>query len=90
MISRSDRDLVYHFLARAFLILIPFISFATDNEYSYTAPEIWTCLAGLAAIALVSRLSGIVGGWPVRVVLTAVLSCLWLDLQFDWLDDSKR
>jgi hypothetical protein len=90
MSLRSDRDLLYHFLAPAFLILTPFVSFITHNDYSYTAPEFWICLAGLAAIALMCGLAGIVGGWPVRVLLTAVLLCLWVDLQFDWLDDSKR
>jgi hypothetical protein len=90
MSSRSDRDLLYHFLAPAFLILTPFISFITHNDYSYTAPEIWICLAGLTAIPLLCGLVGIVGGWPVRVLLTAVLFCLWVYLQFDWLDASKR
>jgi hypothetical protein len=86
MRSRSDHDLVYHLWAPAFLIFTPFISFVTYHRYSYTAPEIWISLAGLAAIALLCGLAGIAGGWPVRVILTAVLLVLWVDLQFDWLD----
>lgn len=89
MSSRSGRDLLYNFLAPAFLILTPFISFVTHNDYSYAAPEIWICLAGLAAIALLFGLAGIFGGWPARVVLTAGLLVLWADLQFNWLDGSR-
>ena len=89
MSSRSGHDLLYHFLAPAFLIFTPFISFVNYNDYSYTAPEIWICLAGLAAIAFLCGLAGIVGGWPVRVLLTAGLLVLWVDLQFDWLDESN-
>ena len=72
MVSRSGHDLLYHFLAPAFLIFTPFISFVNYNDYSYTAPEIWICLAGLAAIAFLCGLAGIVGGWPVRVLLWRV------------------
>jgi hypothetical protein len=89
MSSRSNPDLVYHLLAPALLFLTSFISFVTYNHYSYTTPEIWICLAGLAAIAFLCGLAGIVGGWPVRVVLTAALLLLWVDLQFDWWDESK-
>ena len=89
MVSRSGHDLLYHFLAPAFLIFTPFISFVNYNDYSYTAPEIWICLAGLAAIAFLCGLAGIVGGWPVRVVLTAGLLVLWVDLQSDWWDESN-
>ena len=89
MVSRSGHDLLYHFLAPAFLIFTPFISFVNYNDYSYTAPEIWICLAGLAAIAFLCGLAGIVGGWPVRVLLTASLLVLWVDLQFDWWDESN-
>jgi hypothetical protein len=89
MILRSSHDLFYHFLAPAFLIFTPFISFVNYNDYSYTAPEIWICLAGLAAIAFLCGLAGIVGGWPVRVVLTASLLVLWVDLQSDWWDESN-
>ena len=90
MVSRPGYDLLYHFLAPAFLIFTPFISFVNYNDYSYTAPEIWICLAGLAAIAFLCGLAGIVGGWPVRVVLTASLLVLWVDLQSDWWDESIR
>jgi hypothetical protein len=89
MVSRSDHDLLYHSLAPAFLIFTPFINFVNYNDYSYTAPEIWICLAGLAAIAFLCGLAGIVGGWPVRVVLTAGLLVLWVDLQSDWWDESN-
>ena len=89
MVSRPGYDLLYHFLAPAFLIFTPFISFVNYNDYSYTAPEIWICLAGLAAIAFLCGLAGIVGGWPVRVLLTAGLLVLWVDLQSDWWDESN-
>ena len=87
MSLKIGHDLLYHFLAPAFLILTPFISFVTYNDYSYTAPEIWICLAGLAAIAFLSgcrhrrRLAG--AGAADR----GILLVLWVDLQFDWWDE---
>jgi hypothetical protein len=89
MSSRSGHDLLYHFLAPALLILTPFVSFITYNRYSYAAPEIWICLAGLAAVALLLGLTGTVGGWPARVVLTAGLLVLFMDIQFGWFDSSS-
>jgi hypothetical protein len=68
------------------LILTPFISFVNHDGYSYTTPEILICLAGLAAVALLVGFAGMVGGWPARVVLTAGLLVLFVDIQFDWLD----
>jgi hypothetical protein len=89
MSSRSGHDRLYHFLAPVFIIFTPFISFIAYNDYNYTAPEIWICLAGLAAIALLCGLMGVVGGWPVRVLLTAGLIVVWVDLQFDWWEESN-
>jgi hypothetical protein len=89
MSLRSSHDLFYHFVAPAFIIFSSFISFISYNGYSYTTPEIWICLAGLAAIAFLCGLAGIVGGWPVRALLTAGLLVLWVDLQFDWLDEAN-
>jgi hypothetical protein len=88
MSSRSGHDLLYDFLAPALLVLTPFISFIAYNRYSSAAPEIWICLAGLAAVALLLGLAGTVGGWPARVVLTAGLLVLAVDLQLDWFDGS--
>jgi hypothetical protein len=90
MSLRADHDLLYQFSAPTLLILTPFVSFVNYNKYSYTAPEIWICLAGLAAIAFLCGVAGILGGWPVRVLLTTVLLVLWVDLQFDWLNGSTR
>ena len=89
MRSRSHQDLLYDFLAPALLILTPFISFITYNGYSYAAPEVWICLAGLGALALLFGLAGTLGGWPARVVLTAGLLVLFVDVQFDWFDESR-
>jgi hypothetical protein len=87
--AASPWDLLYDFLAPMLLILTPFLSFMTYNRYSYAAPETWICLAGLAAVALLVGLAGTVGGWPARVVLTAGLLVLVMDLQLDWLDGSN-
>jgi hypothetical protein len=89
MSSRSPQDLLYDFVAPVLLILTPFIGFITYNRYSYAAPEIWICLAGLTAVALLVGLAGMVGGWPARVVLTAGLLVLFVDIQFDWFDSSR-
>lgn len=84
MISRSRYELLYHFLSPMLLILTPFISFITYNQYSYATPEIWICLAGLVAVALLFGLAGTIGGWPARALLTAGLLVLFVDLQFNW------
>ena len=90
MISpRSRRDRLYDFLAPVLLILTPFLVFITHNRYSYAGPELWICLAGLVGVALLFGLIGTVGGWPVRVVLTAGLLVLFVDLQFDWFNGSR-
>jgi hypothetical protein len=89
MNSTSNQDLLYHFLAPALLVLTAFVSFMADNRYSYAAPEFLICLAGLIALALLFGLAGAVGGWPVRVLLTAGLLLLFVDLQFDWLNLSS-
>jgi hypothetical protein len=89
MSSRSGHDLLYHLLAPALLILTPFINLITYNRYSYAAPEIWICLAGLAAVGLLFGLAGMVGGWPTRAVLTAGLLVLFVDVQFDWFNPSN-
>ena len=84
MISRSRYELLYHFLSPMLLILTPFISFITYNQYSYATPEIWICLAGLVAVALLFGLAGTIGGWRARALLTAGLLVLFVDLQFNW------
>ena len=89
MLSSPRRDLIYDFLAPALLILTPFVSFTTYNRYSYAAPEFWICVAGLIAVALLFGLAGTIGGWPVRVVLTAGLLVLFVDVQTKWFAKSN-
>jgi hypothetical protein len=89
MPSKSYRDLIYDLLAPALLLLTPFVSFTTYNRYSYPAPEFWACVAGLVAVGLLFGLVGRIGRWPTRVVLTAGLLVLFVDLQLNWFDGSK-
>lgn len=89
MTKTSRHELLYHLLAPTFLIFTPFISFLTYNDYGLLAPEVWICLAGLAALAVLCGLLGIAGGWLVHVVMTATLMVLFVDLQFNWFDGSN-
>ena len=89
MLWSPRRDLIYHFLAPALLILTPFVSFTTYNRYSYAAPEFWICIAGLIAVALLFGLAGMIGGSPARVVLTVGLLVLFVDVQSKWFDETN-
>jgi hypothetical protein len=89
MLSRSRRDLIYNLMAPVLIILTPFVSFTTYNRYSYAAPEFWICVAGLVALALLFGLAGTIAGWPARVVLTAGLLVLFVDVEFNSFERSK-
>ena len=77
---------IYDLLAPPLILVTPFIDFTQHNGYGYAAPEFWICVAGLAAIGLLSGLIMALGGTWLRVLGTAGLLTLFVDLQFDWFD----
>ena len=89
MPSSPRRDLIYDLLAPPLILATPFVSFISHNEYSYAAAEIWISLAGLLAVGLFCGLVIVLGGQWLRVLVTAGLLTLFVDLQSDWLDSQK-
>jgi hypothetical protein len=77
---------IYDLLAPPLILVTPFIDFTQHNGYGYATPEFWICVAGLAAIGLVSGIIMALGGTWLRVLGTAGLLTLFVDLQFDWFD----
>ena len=50
--DRPQNSTIYDFLSPPLILVTPFISFVTHHDYSYTAAELWICVAGLVAIGL--------------------------------------
>jgi hypothetical protein len=81
---------IYDLLSPPLILVTPFISFTKHNDYRYTAPEFWICVAGLVAIGLLHGVIIALGGTWSRVRGTAGLLMLFVDLQFDWFDTRPR
>ena len=89
MVAVVRRDLLYDLLAPPLILATPFVSFVDHNEYGYGAAEIWISLAGVVAAGLLCGLAIVLGRPWVRVLGTAGLLTLFVDLQFDWLDHQR-
>jgi hypothetical protein len=81
--TRARSSTGYDLLAPPLILLTPFISFINHNDYSYSFPELWLCVAGLIALGLLCGVVMAVGGTWLRVVGTAGLLMLFVDLQFE-------
>jgi hypothetical protein len=90
ILARARTGTIYDFLSPPLILVTPFISFMKYNDYSYIAPEFWICVAGLLAIGLLCGAITVLGGTWLRVLGTAGLLTLFVDLQFDWFDTSPR
>ena len=86
-LARPRSSTIYDLLSPPLILLTPFIGFISHNGYSYTAPEFWICVAGLIAIGLLCGVIMTLGRTWVRVLGTAGLMTLFVDLQFDLLDE---
>jgi hypothetical protein len=81
---------IYDLLSPPLILLTLFISFINYNDYSYRAPELWLCVAGLIALGLLCHVVMALGGTWLRVLGTAGLLTLFFDFQFDWFDTVPR
>jgi hypothetical protein len=86
MVAALRRDALYDLLAPQLILATAFVSFVNHNEYGYAAAEIWISFTGLAAAGLLCSLLIVLGGQWLRVLVTAGLLTLFVDLQFEWLD----
>ena len=77
---------IYDLLAPPLILVTPFIDFTQHNGYGYTAPSSGSVSPELVAIGLLSGLVMALGGTWLRVLGTAGLLTLFVDLQFDWFD----
>jgi hypothetical protein len=77
---------MYDLVSSTLILTTPFISFIKHNDYSYATPEFWICVAGLVAIGLLCGTIMALGGTWLRVLVTAGLLTLFVDLQFGWFD----
>jgi hypothetical protein len=84
--ATAHKGRIYDFLAPPLILVTAFISFVNHNDYSYAAPELWLCLAGLVALGLLYGAVMALGGTWLRVLGTAALVTLFVDLQFEVLD----
>jgi hypothetical protein len=87
MISAARRDRVYDLLTPPVILATPFVSFVNYNDYSYAAPEIWISLAVLVAVGCICGAIVALGAWWLRIIVVAGLVTLFVDLQFDLLDE---
>jgi hypothetical protein len=81
--ATARKGRIYDLLAPPLILVTPFISFVNYNDYSYAAPELWLCLAGLVALGLLCGAVMALGGTWLRVLGTAALVTLFVDLQFE-------
>jgi hypothetical protein len=86
ILTRARTGVIYDFLSPPLILITPFISFVKHNDYSYAAPEFWIFVAGLAVIGLLCGIAIALGGTWLRVLGTAGLLTLFVDLQFEWFD----
>jgi hypothetical protein len=86
VVAGLRRDALYDLLVPPFILATPFVSFVNHNEYGYAAAEVWISFTGLAAAGLLCGLIIVLGGQWLRVLVTAGLLTLFVDLQFEWLD----
>lgn len=86
ILARARNSTIYDLLAPPLILLTPFISFITHNDYSYSLPELWLCVAGLIALGLFCSVVMALGGTWLRVLGTAALLTLFVDLQFEQFD----
>jgi hypothetical protein len=85
--AKLRKSTLYDLLSPPLILVTPFISFVNHNDYSYAALEFWLCLAGLVALGLLCGAVMALGGTWLRVLGTAALVTLFVDLQFDVLDE---
>ena len=88
--ARARTGTIYDLFSPPLILITPFISFMKHNDYSYHAPELWICIIGLLAIGLLCGAIIVLGGTWLRVLGTAGLLTLFVDLQFDWFDTSPH
>jgi hypothetical protein len=88
--TRARSSTGYDLLAPPLILLTPFISFINHNDYGYSFPELWLCVAGLIALGLLCGVVMAVGGTWLRVLGTAGLLMLFVDLQFEEFGDLAR
>ena len=86
-LAKVRNGTIFDLLSPPLILVTPFISFVTHNDYSYTASELWICIAGLVAIGLLCGAIMALGGTWLRVLGTAALMTLFTDLQFDVLEE---
>jgi hypothetical protein len=83
IIARPRISTISDLVSPPLILVTPFISFIQHNDYSYTAAEFWVCVAGLGAIGLLcGAIVPLVGIWW-RIVATAALLTLFVDVQFE-------
>jgi hypothetical protein len=89
-LARAGSSTICDLLAPPLILLTPFISFINHNDYSYSLPELWLCVAGLVALGLLCSIVMALGGTWLRVLGTAALLMLFVDLQFEEFDTLPR
>lgn len=87
ILARARTGTINDFLSPPLILVTPFISFIKHNDYSYTAPELWICAAGLVAFGLLCGAVMALGGTWLRVLGTAGLLTLFVDFQSEWFDE---
>jgi hypothetical protein len=77
---------IYDLLSPPLILLTPFISFVNHSDYSYSTPELWVSIVGLTTVGLLCAVVMTLGGAWLRVLGTAGLLTLFVDIQFEWFD----
>jgi hypothetical protein len=88
--ARARSSTIYDLLAPPLILITPFISFITHNDYSYSLPELWLCVAGLIALGLLCSVVMALGGIWLRVLGTTALLTRFVDLEFEEFDSLPR
>ena len=87
---RARSSAVFDLLSPPLVLVTPFVSFINHSGYSYTAPEFGISIAILSAIGLLCGTVMMLGPARLRVLGTAALITLFVDLQFEWFDVQRE
>jgi len=76
-----------HFFLPFLILLTPFLHFLSYHAYCITCPETGVIISGLAILASVGSFIFIKGWTRLYIFFIAILTTIFIDIQFRWIDN---